>query len=212
MNGETLVKICGLTNLEDTLAAIEMGADLLGFNFYSDSPRFISFEAAEKIFQEIPSNIPKVGVFVNEAYGTVVDYACQLNLDYLQFHGDETPEFCNEFGHPWFKAIRLQGEEDLEPISKLECEWILIDASVPGQYGGTGVLVDWDLAKRAKNLGKKIILAGGLKPENVQVAIATLQPFGVDVASGVEKSPGKKDFKKMEEFILKAKSVSLKAL
>jgi len=207
-----LVKICGLTNLEDTLAAIEFGADLLGFNFYSESPRFIPYEKAEEIFQEIPSNIQKVGVFVNEDAQTVADTACQLELDYLQFHGDESPEFCNPMGHPWFRALCLEDENALEQISQYECEWILVDASVSGHYGGSGEKANWELAKRAKNMGKKIILAGGLSPENVQVAIATVQPFGVDVASGVEKIPGKKDLKKLEEFITKAKSVSLHLL
>jgi phosphoribosylanthranilate isomerase len=205
-----LVKICGLTNLEDTLAAIEQGADLLGFNFYPESSRFIPYERAEEIFQEIPPNIPKVGVFVNEDYQTVVDAACQLELDYLQFHGDETPEFCNPMGHPWMKAFRLTDESVLETIPRYGCEWILLDAGVKGKYGGTGERADWELAKRVKNMGKKIFLAGGLTPENVQVAVATVQPFGVDVASGVESKPGKKDLRKMEEFITRAKSVPLR--
>ncbi|MFO1519710.1 MAG: phosphoribosylanthranilate isomerase [bacterium] len=209
MSNAPLVKICGLTNLEDTLAAIEMGADLLGFNFYPESPRYLAYEKAEMIFQEVPPNILKVGVFVNEDIQTVIDLACQIGLDYLQFHGDESPEYCNPIGRPWFKAIRLADENALETIPQYDCEWILIDAAGEGQYGGTGKKVDWELARRAKNMGKKILLAGGLNPENVQVAIATVQPFGVDVASGVEKKPGQKDLKKMEEFIAKAKSVNL---
>jgi phosphoribosylanthranilate isomerase len=212
MNQPPLVKICGLTNLEDTLAAVEMGADLLGFNFYPGSPRFLPYERVENIFQEIPTNIPKVGVFVNEDYQTIVDLACEFRLDYLQFHGDETPEFCNQMGHPWFRAIRLSEEKDLDEIPAYECEWILVDARVKGHYGGTGQKVDWELARRAKNMGKKLILAGGLNPENVQLAVATVQPFGVDVASGIEKKDGKKDLKKMEEFITKAKSVPVRIL
>ncbi|MBL7685511.1 MAG: phosphoribosylanthranilate isomerase [Deltaproteobacteria bacterium] len=207
-----LVKICGLTTIEDTLAAIEMGADWLGFNFYSESPRFLSYENALQIFQEIPSSIPKVGVFVNEERELVLDLACQLELDYLQFHGDESPEYCNAIGRDWFKACRLMEESALEHIPEYDCDFLLVDAGVNGQYGGTGEQADWDLARRSKNFGKKIILAGGLTPSNVQVAIATVQPFGVDVASGVEKKPGVKDHRKMEDFINKAKSVSLRVL
>ncbi len=210
MSDNTLVKICGLTNLEDTLAAIELGADFLGFNFYSQSPRYLSYEKAKKIFQEIPPNIPKVGVFVNEEYENVIDLAQLLELDYLQFHGDESPDFCNQMGHPWWKAIRLENESDIEKIPQYDSEWVLIDAHVPGQYGGTGHKPDWDLVKRAKNLGKKIFLAGGLNPENIQLAIATVQPYAVDVASGVESKPGKKDFKKMEDFISRAKHSHLR--
>jgi len=212
MSDTPLVKICGLTNRDDALAAVEMGADLLGFNFYPESPRFLPYDEVESIFQEIPTNIPKVGVFVNEDLETVLDIACQFELDYLQFHGDETPELLNPIGHPWFRAIRLGEEKDLEEIPRYECEWILLDARVSGRYGGTGESVDWELARRAKNVGKKLILAGGLTPENIQRAVATVKPFGVDVASGVERKPGRKDLKKMEEFITKAKSVSVHVL
>lgn len=127
---ETLVKICGLTNLEDTLTAIEMGADFLGFNFYPESSRFIDYALAKSIFQEIPTNIPKVGVFVNEYYQNIIDLVQELELDYVQFHGDESPEFCNQMGHPWFKAIRLASEESLANLDEYECEWILADAFV----------------------------------------------------------------------------------
>ena len=207
-----LVKICGLTNLEDSLAAIEMGADFLGFNFYPKSPRFLELERAQKIFEEIPSNIPKVGVFVNEEYQNIIDIASELNLDILQLHGDETPEFCNQIGRAWYPAIRLANEEAFEQIPKYESDWILIDTFVKGQYGGTGIRANWGLAKEAKKFGKKILLAGGLDPENVQIAIATAQPDAVDVSSGIEERIGKKDLKKMEEFIQKAKSVSLRVV
>lgn len=212
MSENTLVKICGLTNLEDTLAAIDLGADFLGFNFYPQSPRYLSYEKAKKIFEEIPPNIFKVGVFVNEQYENIIDIAQLLELDYLQFHGDESPEFCNQMGHPWWKAIRLENESDIEKISQYESEWVLIDAHVQGQYGGTGQKPDWELVKRVKNLGKKIFLAGGLNPENIQLAIATVQPYAVDVASGVESKPGKKDLKKMEDFVSKTKHSHLRLL
>ncbi len=207
-----LVKICGLTNLEDTLAAMEFGADFLGFNFYPESPRFLGFEEAEKIFQEIPSNLVKVGLFVNEEYQTIIDIAAALNLDMLQFHGDETPEFCNQFARAWIPALRVGQEEDLQIVPQYESDWILVDASVEGEYGGTGVKANWPVAKQAKKFGKKLMLAGGLNPENVQTAIATVQPDAVDVSSGVELKIGRKDFKKMEEFIERAKSVSLRLI
>ncbi|MBF0492431.1 MAG: phosphoribosylanthranilate isomerase [Deltaproteobacteria bacterium] len=206
---ETLVKICGLTNLEDTLTAIEMGADLLGFNFYPESPRFMDYPLAKTIFQEIPPSIPKVGVFVNEYYQNIIDLVQDLELDYIQFHGDESPEFCNQMGHPWFKALRLELEGSLDHLDQYECEWILADAFVAGQYGGTGEKPDWQLAKKIEQSRKKLILAGGLNPQNVQLAIATVKPFAVDVASGVEAHVGKKDLAKMEEFINKAKKARL---
>lgn len=205
-----LVKICGLTNIEDTLAAIEMGADFLGFNFYYGSPRFLELDQALKIFEEVPTNIVKVGVFVNEEYQNVVDIASELNLDMLQFHGDESVEFCNQFARSWYPALRLEEEEDLERISLYESDWVLIDASVKGQYGGTGARANWGIAKQAKKFNKKLMLAGGLDADNVQIAIATVQPDAVDVSSGVESKPGKKNLKKMESFIERAKSVSLR--
>lgn len=201
-----LVKICGLTNLEDTLAAIEFGADLLGFNFYPDSPRFLELEEASRIFQEIPSSIPKVGVFVNTQISDVIDCACELELDWIQFHGDESAEDCNPVGHPWMRAFRPKTAEDLEEIEGYDCDWILVDAA-SASYGGSGKKANWDLAKQAKNFGKKVFLAGGLTPENVAEAVAFVAPFGVDVASGVEKNPQKKDIQKMEQFIRRAKQL-----
>ncbi len=204
------VKICGLTNLNDTMDAIEMGADYLGFNFYPDSPRYILPEKAWEIFQEIPMNIPKVGVFVNEAIDQVLDLAVDLGLDVLQFHGDETPEELNALGHPWYKAFRLKDESVLAEIPKYQCEWILVDSYSEKAYGGTGLSTHWDLVHRAARFGKEVILAGGLNPDNISVAVATVNPFMVDVASGVEASPGKKDRLKMEMFIQRAKSTPLR--
>ena len=200
------VKICGLTNLNDAMDAIELGADFLGFNFYSGSPRHIAPDAAKEIFEEIPANVAKVGVFVNEDLQRVLDLAIDLELDYLQFHGDESPESLNRLGRPWYKAFRLSKQEDLNAISLYQCEWILVDAYSEKAYGGTGLTAHWDLVREAKKFNKKIILAGGLNPENVATAVAVVQPFMVDVASGVESEPGQKDRHKMEEFIVKAKT------
>jgi len=202
----TLVKICGLTNIHDTLDAIELGADYLGFNFYPDSPRFLEYEQAQILFDEIPTNIPKVGVFVNEDPKKVLDLAIELGIDMLQFHGDESPESLNGIGRPWYKAFRLKEGANLQQIPKFQCDWILVDAYSEKAYGGTGITAPWDLVREAGRFGKEIILAGGLTPENVAVAVATVKPFMVDVTSGVESSPGQKDRHKMEVFISKAKS------
>lgn len=201
-----LVKICGLTNLNDTLDAVELGADYLGFNFYPDSPRFLAPPQAREIFAEIPSNVPKVGVFVNEDVSTVLDVAIELGLDYLQFHGDEAPEELNPIGRPWYKAFRLKDESDVDAIAGYQCEWVLIDAYSSKAYGGTGLSAHWDLVRAAGQFNKKIILAGGLKADNVEVAIQSLKPFMVDVASGVEIEPGKKDRHQMELLISRAKA------
>ncbi len=202
----TLVKICGLTDLSDTLDAIELGADYLGFNFYPDSPRYLSPEKARELFQDIPNNIRKVGVFVNEDIQRVLDLAIELELDLLQFHGDETPEELNPLGRPWYKAFRMKDESVLQEIPKFHCEWALTDAYSEKAYGGTGLTTEWDLVHQVEKLGKKIVLAGGLTPENVAIAVATVRPMMVDVASGVEAEPGRKDRIKMEMFIHRAKS------
>lgn len=206
------VKICGITSLEDALAALDAGADLLGFNFYTKSPRYIDPQDALLIFEQLPSNIPRVGVFVNEDMERVLSLAIELEFDYLQFHGDETSEQLNELGRPWFKALRPKSKEDLNVIAEYDCEWILIDASAAGVYGGSGELANWDLAKLAKQFGKKLILAGGLNEKNVHQAVHQVEPFMIDVASGVESSPGKKSAELMQKFIQRAKTKQLKLI
>jgi phosphoribosylanthranilate isomerase len=200
------VKICGITNLEDALAAVDYGADALGFNFYSQSPRFIHPEKAIEILEEIPPSVWRVGVFVNEAEEIVSDLSQILELDFLQFHGDETPYYCEQFATPFWKAFRLQDEKSLDLLKKYHCDYYLIDTYIEKTFGGTGVTGNWDLAREAKKSGQ-VILAGGLTPENVEIAIRTVEPAGVDVASGVEIRPGIKNRAKMEEFIRKAKGL-----
>lgn len=200
-----LVKICGITSLDDAMDAIECGADLLGFNFYPDSPRYINPLEAKEIIQNIPTNIERVGIFVNEAADKVIDIALDMDLSFLQFHGDETPEYCNAMGRPWFKAFRLQDEKSLGLISHYHSEWLLVDAYVEKAFGGTGVVSNWDLARQAKKYGN-LFLSGGLNPGNIEMALESVKPFAVDVASGVESSPGVKDKYKMDEFIKKVKS------
>lgn len=199
-----LVKICGITNLDDAENAVECGADFLGFNFYPDSPRYLQPDRAKEILKEIPPAVSKVGIFVNAPIETAVDIAVGLDLDYLQFHGDETPEYCNAVGRPWYKAFGLKDESVLESIPQYKSEWVMVDAYVEKAFGGSGVVANWDLALRAKAYGK-LILAGGLRSDNVEIAVKTVKPFAIDVASGVETSPGIKDHDKVEEFIRKAK-------
>ncbi len=204
-----LVKICGITNVDDALDAIELGADYLGFNFYPDSPRYVDPLKAKEIIRDVPGAIAKVGIFVNADFQLVSDIAVDLELDCLQFHGDETPEYCNQFGRTWWRAFRPQNIEDLSMIPQYQSDFLLIDSYVEKAFGGTGVVSNWDLAVNAKKYGK-LILSGGLKPENVEMALQTVKPYAVDVASGVEQSPGVKDRYKMEEFILRVKNYSLK--
>ncbi len=204
----TLVKICGITSLDDALDAVECGADFLGFNFYPDSPRFIDPDEAKMIFEDIPSNITKVGIFVNADADAVIDIAVDLNLDILQFHGDETPEYCNAIGRPWIKALRPQTSDDLKILKNYESDSFLIDAYVEKAFGGTGVVSNWDLAREAKQYGQ-LFLSGGLNPDNVELAVNSVKPFAVDVASGVESSPGVKDRSKMELFVARAKKITL---
>ncbi len=204
-----LIKICGITNKEDAWNAIDAGADALGFNFYPKSPRYLDPQVAIKLMEEIPPNVLRVGVFVNESEHLVRDLSQYLNLDYLQFHGDETPYYCEQFATPYWKAFRLKDEKTLELMKKYHPAYFLLDAFVEGEFGGTGKIANWELAKQAKACGK-IILAGGLNSENVVEAIKAVGPEGVDVASGVElfqSKNGKKDVEKMELFVQKVREI-----
>ena len=204
------VKICGITNLDDALDAVELGADYLGFNFYPDSKRYVSLETFDEIIKEIPYEIAKVGVFVNADPQFVIDVATEFNLDLLQFHGDETAEYCNQFARPFIRAIRPEKESDLAGLEKYEADYFLVDSFVSHSYGGTGIVSNWDLAKLVKkNFNKPLFLSGGLNSDNIEIAIGSVRPFAVDVASGVEDEPRKKSFRKMEEFIKKAKSIAV---
>lgn len=201
------VKICGITNVDDALEAIDLGADYLGFNFYPDSPRYISPENLDNILKDVPYNIGKVGIFVNADAQLVIDVATQFNLDLLQFHGDEVEDYCNQFARPVMKAVRPKSIADLDGLENYDSDYFLVDSFVQSSFGGTGVVSNWDLAREIKKkVNKPMFLSGGLTPENIELAIASVRPFGVDVASGVEHEPGQKSYKKMQEFIKKAKS------
>jgi phosphoribosylanthranilate isomerase len=198
------VKICGITNLEDAQAAVASGADALGFVFYSPSPRRIDPDLARKIIAQLPPFVVTVGVFVDAPTDLVQSIREGCGLTLIQFHGGESPEQVARFGASAIKAVRIRGEEDFRGLSRYAVCTYLLDAHVEGVPGGTGKTFNWDLARRAKSYGR-IILAGGLTQENVHSAIRAAEPDAVDVSSGVEERPGKKDPEKMTRFIAEAK-------
>jgi phosphoribosylanthranilate isomerase len=195
------IKVCGITNPEDALAAAELGTDAIGFVF-APSPRQVSPRAAQEIIKNLPPRVLTVGVFVNEDPESVVSTADLCGLDLLQFHGKETSGYCRQFGRRVIKAVRVQSEDDLEACSEYNgvVETFLLDTYVVGQSGGTGVTFDWNIAHTARKYGR-IILAGGLNPDNVTAAIRVAEPYGVDASSGLEQKPGIKDHAKIAKFI-----------
>jgi phosphoribosylanthranilate isomerase len=203
------VKICGITNAPDALAAVEAGADALGFMFYERSPRHISIPQAAEVIRELPPFIMKVGVFVDAPEDTVMRAIGDCGLTMLQFHGQESPEYCTQFGLMNMKAFRMRDAASLEALQHYPTDAWLLDAFVADKLGGTGEKFNWDLALEAKKSGRPIFLAGGLTPANVAEAVRTVHPFAVDVSSGVEASPGKKDHAKVHEFISAVKGVEL---
>jgi len=200
------VKICGITNLPDAQVAVEAGADALGFNFYEKSPRCVSPATAAEISRAQPPFTLRVGVFVNPSEELVRRAIGECGLNLLQFHGDEPPEFCTQFGLMSMKAFRVRDAESLKELAKYHTDAWLLDAYVSDTFGGTGEKFNWHLAAELPKSGRPVFLAGGLTPENVAEAIRQVQPFGVDVSSGVESSPGRKDPGKVCSFINSAKS------
>ncbi len=201
------VKICGITNAADAYAAVAAGADALGFVFYAKSPRFISAQNASTITRSLPPFVARVGLFVNESAEIIRATVEKAGLDTLQLHGEESPEFARQFhGVKIIKAFRVQNENSLAVLPEYldSVDAFLLDAFVAGTHGGTGSVFDWHLAKEANRMGKPIILAGGLNAQNVGEAVARVNPYAVDVSSGVESEPGRKDLTKVAEFILAA--------
>ena len=201
------VKICGITSLADGMTAAEAGADALGFVFYEQSPRGISVEAAAAFIPQLPPFIMKVGVFVNAPEDLVVRAIRECGLNLLQFHGDEPSEYCLQFGLMSMKAFRIRDAASLQALSGYPTDAWLLDAYTPDKPGGTGETFNWDLALEARGLGRPIFLAGGLTAENVAEAVRRARPYGVDVSSGVEAAPGRKDHAKVRAFIQAAKAV-----
>lgn len=199
------VKICGLTNAADALGAAEAGADLLGFVFYEQSPRHVPVAAAARITRELPAFVARAGVFVDAPEELVTRAISECGLSVLQFHGNESPEYCTQFSVMSMKAFRVRDAASLELLPAYPTDAWLLDAYTAGQLGGTGATFNWELAIAARKLGRPIFLAGGLTPENVAEAVRKVQPFGVDVSSGVESAPGRKDLGKVRAFITAAK-------
>ena len=194
------VKICGITTIDDASMAVAAGADALGFVFHSLSPRNITPEAAAAIIREVPPFVQTVGLFVDMPIEYVNDTVEATGLDVVQLHGDETPDYCRLVRRRVVKAFRIKDIDSLEPIRRYSVAGFLLDAWSPKAYGGTGMTFNWDIAKVAEQYGP-IILAGGLTPENVAQAVETVSPFAVDVSSGVESVPGRKDPEKVLAFI-----------
>ncbi len=199
------VKICGITSLADGLNAVEAGADLLGFVFYERSPRYVSVETAAGIIRQLPPYVVSVGLFVDAPEEFVFHAISACGLNVLQFHGAETPEYCLQFGVMSMKAFRIRDAQSLEALAQYSTSAWLLDAFTPDKLGGTGETFNWDLALEAKKLGRPIFLAGGLTPQNVAEAVRRVQPYAVDVSSGVEAAPGRKDPAKVKSFIQAAK-------
>ncbi len=201
----TRVKICGITNEADARLAVDAGADALGFVFYEKSPRRLGLEEAKRIIDGLPPFVSKVGVFVNATLEQIRGTVFGCGLDTGQLHGEETPEFAAAISFAkCYKAFRVQDEGALTQLAAFgTCAWLL-DSYVPGQMGGTGERFNWDIAKAAIELGRPVILAGGLTHENVCRAVRQVRPYGVDVSSGVEASPGRKDPHKVRRFVEEA--------
>jgi phosphoribosylanthranilate isomerase len=201
----TLVKICGITNVSDALAAVDAGADALGFNFYLPSPRYISPVNVRKITDQLPENVLKVGVFVNEGLHSVVRIAAEAGLSAVQLHGDESPEYCRELAGTY--VIKAFGAGDNLHLETYDVDAVMLDTKDDLLHGGTGRTFDWSIAKRANRSVPKLFLAGGLSPENVAQAIATVRPYAVDACSSLEERLGKKNHERMRAFVTAVRDV-----
>ncbi|WP_336347767.1 phosphoribosylanthranilate isomerase [Pseudomonas monsensis] len=198
-------KICGITRIEDALAAVEAGADAIGFVFYAKSPRAVSVQQARAIIRALPPFVTTVGLFVNASRCELGEILDAVPLDLLQFHGDENAEACEEWRRPYIKALRVKAGDDIAAAVAAYpgASGVLLDTYVEGVPGGTGEAFDWSLIP--PDLSKPLILAGGLTPENVADAVARVRPYAVDVSGGVEASKGIKDHAKIRAFIAAAR-------
>ena len=199
------IKICGLTNLRDARLCLDLGADFLGLNFWSGSPRRCAWDAAKEVVELARSfSVPVVGVFVNATAEELRRHRRDLGLDLLQLHGDESSELLEAFQPSAFRAVRVRDSNDLPLALDSAGPYVLLDAFVAGEYGGTGRCFRWHLAREVSER-RRVLVAGGLRPENVEEAIQEARPFGVDVASGVEQSPGRKDPELLRAFFAAAR-------
>ena len=195
----TKIKICGITNLDDALAALELGVDALGFVF-TESPRKVTPDKVEQIASQMDIPVLKVGVFVNEDVNQVQNIFDRCNLDYVQLSGNEDKIYLEKLSLPIIKVFKVKDQTVLKEIPQYDLNLFMLETFNENQYGGTGKTFNWEIAKEAKKFGR-VILSGGLTPENVFSALQQVEPYGVDVSSGVEEAPGKKDKKKLEQFV-----------
>lgn len=205
MSNPIQVKICGITNPDDAVGAVALGADALGFVFHKGSPRFIEPSEAKRIIRRLPPFVTTVGVFVDTPSDRIRSVYEDCGLALIQFHGSEPPEALHPFASRAIKAVRVKGRSDFDVLPRYSVATYLLDSYVEGVPGGSGRPFDWTWAREARRYGK-VILAGGLTPENVRSAILAAEPDGVDVSSGVEERPGKKDLSKVRRFIEAAKT------
>ena len=205
------IKICGITNVEDALAAVAAGADMLGFNFYRPGPRFIEPAAARAIIEKLPPSTMAVGIFVNEDDPqTVSRMADEAAVTGLQLHGDESPDYCRELSARYvIKVLRVDSQFRPEHVTAYATDAIMLDAFDPHLRGGTGRVVDWSLAAQTRPLVERLFLSGGLGPENVATAITSVTPFAVDACSRLESAPGQKDLARLRSFIAAARAAEL---
>ena len=199
-----MVKICGITNMDDAVAACEIGADAIGIVF-SESPRKVALDKAREIVKRVAPFVTVVGVFVNENPEFISQVLSLCPLDLVQLHGDESPEYCASFPGRVIKSFRIKEASDISPLSSFSVRAALLDSRVEGFFGGTGKSFDWTIVGDASLFSFPIILAGGLNADNVTRAIEIVKPYAVDVSSGVEREPGKKDYTKMREFMRRVK-------
>lgn len=207
MNPQLKVKICGMTQLKDALFAVEQGADAVGFIFYKKSPRAVTMKTVREIIAKLPPLVDTVGVFVNESADRVNKIADYCGLDLVQLHGEESPAFCRKIRRRVVKAFRVRDLQSIKQLEKFPVSGFLLDTFSDDLHGGTGKTFDWNLALPAKKIGP-VILAGGLTPRNIGQAVRQVHPYGVDVCSGVEKSPGIKDHEKVRAFMKNIRSGS----
>ena len=206
----TFIKICGITNTEDALAAVAAGADALGFNFYKPSPRYVTPQTAREIVAKLPLSVLTVGVFVNEeSPQTVRNIANEAGVTALQLHGDESPSYCRELTKDRYviKTFAVVNDLDLEIVQDYDVEAVMLDTKHNVLRGGTGLVFDWSIAREVKEAVPKLFLAGGLSPENIGEAIETVRPYAVDACSALEDEPGKKNHERMRSFVELARSV-----
>lgn len=206
----TFVKICGITNLEDALAAVDAGADALGFNFYRPSPRYITPQTAREIIDQLPKTVLTVGVLVNEqSPQSAKNLARDAGVTAIQLHGDESPDYCKQLGGQFvIKSLSAGPDFDPQQAVSYQVNAILLDTKDNELRGGTGRVFDWSIARKVSSLVPKLLLAGGLSLQNIEEAIISVHPYGVDACSSLEETPGKKDHERMRVFVRTIRSVN----